>query len=420
MPAIIAFDSAAAQQTAPRAAAREASRSLTLAGALQRAVTANPRLVAAERDIGISAGRRLQAGALPNPEVSVQVDNVLGSGSRRGLDSAETTLQLSQLIELGGKRGARVAAGSAELEAAFWQREATRLEILSDTAVAFFNVLAAQRRIVIFNNHVAGLERLTPLLQQRVKAGASSPAETARAQLAADLVRADRERARTELAIARLELATLMGQNTAAYGQVAGDLGRIGRAPSFQAVRRLLDGNPQMVRFAALRAQRDAELLQERLKPIPDLRAGVSWRHFRESGENAVGFGISVPLPAWDQNLGNINAARETRAKVDVELATARATLELTLGRAHENLTGAIREIGILRQSALPTVRRAAETMESGYTQGAFTLLDLLDVQSSTAQASLREIEALLNYHVALATIEGLTGMPLRMAGNPQ
>lgn len=394
----------------------ETSRSLRLAAALQRALATNPRLTAADRDIGIATGRRLQAGAVPNPEVSFELDNALGSGSYRGLRSAETTLQLSQLIELGGKRDARIAAGSAELEAARWQQVALRLEILSDTAVAFFSVLAAQRRITIYDGHIAALQRLTPLLQRRVEAGASPPAEVARAQIAADLVRADRERARTALAIARLELAALMGQDSPAFPQVAGDLSITGRPPSFQVVRRALDGNPQLVRFTALRAQRDAELLLERLKPVPDLRAGVAWRHFRETDDNAVRLGISVPLPVWDRNLGNIHAARETRAKVEAELAVARATLLLTLGRAYENLAGAAREIEILRQSALPNVKRAVESMESGYSQGRFTLLELLDVQSSAAQAALREAEALLNYHVALATIEGLTGRPLRMA----
>jgi outer membrane protein, heavy metal efflux system len=398
----------------PVPAKAEIAGALTLRGALQRALAANPRLTAAERDIGIAGGRRLQADAVPNPELSVELDNALGTGEHRGFRSAETTLQLSQLIELGGKRQARVAVGSAELEAARWQRAALRLEILSDTAVAFFSVLVGQRRIAIHDTHIAALERLTPLLQRRVDAGASSPAEIARAQVASDLVRADRERVRTALAIARLELATLMGASSANYAQAAGDLGAVGQPPSFQAVRRSLDSNPALIRFTAIRAQADAELLLERLKPIPDLRAGVAWRHFRETNDNAVRLGVSLAIPAWDQNLGNITAAQESRAKVEADLATARATLLLTLGRAHETMSGAAREIDILRSSALPNVRSAVEAMENGYSQGRFSLLELLDVQSSATQAALREVEALLSYHTSLATIEGLTGMPLR------
>jgi outer membrane protein, heavy metal efflux system len=390
---------------------------LTLSAALQRALDSNPRLTAADRDIKIADGRYRQAGAIPNPEISYELDNAYGSGDYRRLRSAETTLQLSQLIELGGKRSARLAAGSAGVELAYYQSEATRLEVLSDTAVAFYNVLVLQRRIAIYDGHVGALQRLVPLLQQRVDAGASSPAEIARAEVAADLVRIEREAARTALSVARLELATLMGLTSANFGQVVGNVVQTGHPPAFESIRRSLDNNPQLVRFTALRAQHDAELLIARLKPVPDLRAGVAWRHFRDTGDNAIRLGVSIPIPLWDQNLGGISEAAESRAKVEAEHATARASLLLALGRAHANLGGAAQELAILRSSTLPKARRAFEVMESGYREGRFSLLELLDVQSSTAQAALREQEAILSYHTALVTIEALTGMPLRMTG---
>ena len=409
----VASASALLFATCPGAFAQ--SGSLTLTRAVQRAVNNNPRLTSAERDIGIAAGRRQQAGAIPNPDVSFDLDNAIGSGDYRGTRSAETTLQLSQLIELGGKREARIAVGNAELDVARWQRAAVRLEIISDTAVAFYSVLAAQRRIAIYDTQIAALQRVSPLLQRRVEAGASSPAETARAQIAIDLLRADRERARTTLATARLELATLMGGNAPDYSQVSGNLGGTGRPVSFQAIRGALDANPQLARFSALRAQADAELLSARLKPVPDLRAGVAWRHFRETNDNAARVSVSAVVPLWDQNLGNIAAAREQRLKVESDRSTARSTLLLTLGRAYETLSGAEREIEILRSSALPNARRAVDALESGYGQGRFTLLELLDAQRSMVEASLRELEALLSFHTSLATIEGLIGAPLRL-----
>src|ERR1700738_1602752 len=102
-------------------AAEKALRPISLAQALQRALAANPRLTAAERDIGIAAGLKVQAGALPNPDLSIELDNALGSGPYKGLRSAETTLQLSQLVELGGKREARLAAGEAGIGKAVWR-----------------------------------------------------------------------------------------------------------------------------------------------------------------------------------------------------------------------------------------------------------------------------------------------------------
>lgn len=386
---------------------------LTLTDALRRTLAANPKLTAAERDIGIAAGKRLQASAIPNPEISFELDNALGSGNFRGTQSAESTLQLSQLIELGGKRDARIAAGSAEVENARWQRAALRLELASETAVAYFSVLSGQRKLQIYDVHIASLERLTPLLQRRVDAGASSPAETGRAQLAADLVRVERERARTALAISRRELAVLMGSDIPDFSQVAGDLNRVFRPPSLPAILRGLDNNPQLIRWTAVRAQRDAELISARLKAVPDVKVGVAWRHFRETNDNAIRIGASIAIPVWDQNLGGIQEARESRVKVEAERASSRAALLLTLGKAYESLIGTAREIDILRNSALPNARRVTEAIESGYGQGRFTLLEVLDSQSAAAAAALREQEALVTFHTSVATLEGLTGMPL-------
>ena len=385
-------------------------RALTLSQALQRAVAENPKLAAAGREIGIASGKRLQAGAIPNPEVSFELDNAFGTGDFRGLRSAETTLALSQVIELGGKRGARVAVGSAGLENARWQFEATRLEILSDTAVAFFNVLAAQRKVQVYDTQIEALGRLTPLLQRRVEAGASSPGEVARAQLAADLVRVERERTRTALAAARRELAMNMGSNTVDFAHVVGDFGQVSRPPPFLAVLRGLERNPQLIRWTAVRAQHDAELLAARLKPIPDLKVELGWRHFRDTRDNAVRLGASIAIPVWDQNLGGIIEAQEARSKVEAERAASKATLILTLAKAYDTLSGSLRELDILRNSAIPNARRAVEALESGYSQGRFTLLELLDVQGTAAQAALHEVEALTSFHTSVATIEGLTG----------
>jgi cobalt-zinc-cadmium efflux system outer membrane protein len=70
--------------TIPVEAAERAPRSISLAQALQRALAANPRLTAAERDNGIAAGLKVQAGALPNPDISFELDKALGSGPYKG------------------------------------------------------------------------------------------------------------------------------------------------------------------------------------------------------------------------------------------------------------------------------------------------------------------------------------------------
>lgn len=401
--------------TVPAEAAERAA-PISLPQALQRALAANPRLSAADRDIGIATGLKVQAGALPNPQLSFELDNALGSGKYSGTRSAETTLQLSQIVELPGKREARVAAGSAGVGTAVWQRRATELEVMSETAVAFIAVVSAQARVAVFDEHIARFDELIPLLQRRVQEGASSPAETQRAQVAADLFRADRERAKAQLSIARRDLAILMGEAAPDFGAAIGRLAAIGQPPPFASVVRAIEANPQLMRWTAVTAQRNAELILARLKPVPDLRIGAGWRHFQDTNDNAVRLDFSIPLPVFDQNAGNIMAAEALLARTAAERAVNRLLLISLAGRAYDSLKGALAELKLLRGSVIPNARSAADTIQSGYSQGRFTLLELLDIRGSLLQAQLREAEALQNFHVAVATIEGLIGTPLPLA----
>lgn len=414
--------------TIPAEAAERASGSLSLQQALQRVLATNPRLTAAEREVSIAGGLNIQAGALPNPDVSFELDNALGSGPYKGVRSAETTLQLSQLVELGGKREARLAAGAAGIGTAVWQRQATRLEVLSETTIAFITVVSAQRRIEIFNEQISSLDQLIPLLQKRVQEGASSPAETLRAQVAADLFRVERERAKTQLAMARRDLAILMGDSSPQFGAAVATLSNIGQPPPFKTVVQAIEVNPQLMRWTAVTAQRNAEFILARLKQIPDVRISAGWRHFQDTAqfsaggqpfedasENAVRLGVSVPLPVFDQNTGNIIAAEEALAKTGADRAINRLVLISVAGRAYDAVNGALAELRLLRTSVIPNARSASETIQSGYLQGRFTLLELLDVRGSVLQALLREQEALQNFHIAIATIEGLVGSPFSL-----
>ena len=105
----------------------------------------------------------------------------------------------------------------------------------------------------------------------------------------------------------------------------------------------------------------------------------------------------------------------EQPTKADAERAINKLVLISIAGRAYDALGGALAELKLLRASVIPNARSAAETIQSGYLQGRFTLLELLDVRGSVLQALLREQEALQNFHIAIATIEGLIGNPFAL-----
>ncbi len=354
-------------------------------------------------------GRREQANALPNPTVGVEVDN-FGQGQSSFTGTPEMTLMLSQLIELGGKRSARVQAALGDYDAARWEREAARLELLSETTIAFVEALSVQRRIQLLERQAGALEKLVPLMQRRVEAGASSPSEVSRTQAAVGLVRFERERARTSLAVARRDLAALMSLDQPTFATVAGDYGRLVKPAPLDSLIKAIEDNPQLMRWSAIRAQRDGELLSARLKPLPDITASVAWRHYTETNDNGVRFGVSIPINVIDRNRGAIREAQESVQKTGAERAINRLTLIAIIGKAHDTANGTLQQLDLLRKTILPAARASLKTIEEGYGQGRFTLLEILDAYRTVADAELLEHEAQASFHTAIATIEGLIG----------
>ncbi len=84
-------------------------------------------------------------------------------------------------------------------------------------------------------------------------------------------------------------------------------------------------------------------------------------------------------------------------------------------GRAYDSLQGSLRELKVLREVAIPKSRSAADAIFEGYGQGRFSLLEVQDSLANVAQARLREQEAQQNFHVGVATIEGLVGNPFAL-----
>ena len=123
----------------------QAAPGVTLDEVLSRVLAAHPRVHVSAAGVAAREGAALQAGLRPNPEVSLEVEEL---GAAGGGDALETTLALAQPVELGGKREKRQRAAFLEVELARWDQAAARQDLLAESRTAFFEALAAQERLV--------------------------------------------------------------------------------------------------------------------------------------------------------------------------------------------------------------------------------------------------------------------------------
>lgn len=192
-------------------------------------------------------------------------------GEFSGTDAAETTITLSQLVELGGKRGKRRATAALGASLAGWDFETRRLDVLTATSKAFIAVLAAQERLSQ-TIELAGLaERFSASVSARADAGKVSPVEKVRAQVPLAAARIAQNRARLTLKAERTKLAVLWGAPNATFAQAVGSLEKMTSVPPQEQLMSLLAQNPDVARWTTEEQERQARLTQERANAIPDL-----------------------------------------------------------------------------------------------------------------------------------------------------
>lgn len=385
--------------------AAEAAGPLTLQTALDMALRANAELSAARYELQAVEASVLQAGVLPNPALGVGVED-----TRK--ETRETTVQLSQPIELGGKRAARVEAAERGRDAALAELNVKHADIRAAVITAFFNVLAAQERLSLAENSAELAKSATSVASRRVAAGKVSPVEETKARVAEASVRFELTQAKSELATARKRLAALWGSPTPRFDRVEGRLDALPALPERTALSQRLAASPTLAR-ARLEVDRRQALAQvERSRRIPDITLNMGVKRSEELGRNQAIVGVSIPLPFFDRNQGNILEALRRTDKARDELAATETRLNSELAQAFEQLDVARQESSALQQEVLPGAQSAYDAATKGFEAGKFNFLEVLDAQRTLLQAKSQYLRALAEAHRAAAEVDRLVGTP--------
>jgi cobalt-zinc-cadmium efflux system outer membrane protein len=386
---------------------------LTLRQALALALMHNPGLKAFSWDVRISEARRLQAGLWPNPELEVEVEEVGGPGQRSGFDAAETTIQLSQLIELGDKRGKRTKLASMGKELAGWDYEAKQLDVFTEVSKAFIEVLAAQQRLKLTKELLQLSEELVDTVGKRVDAGKDSPLEKTRAAVTLSNIKIQHQQAVQKLEFVRKQLVSTWTGKEPMFESVAGQFDSLSPIPSINELTGLIEQNPDIARWSLEIDKGKASLELEKAKAISDVTLSGGLQRFNETDDNAIVFGISIPLPISDRNqAGKLRAAYEL-ARAREEQRAAHTRIQMKLVKAYQALAGAYTEAAELDKNVLQAAQSVFEASKTGYSRGKLDYLNVLDAQRTLFEAKARYIDALASYHPAKADVERLIGRPI-------
>ena len=332
---------------------------VALKDAISLALLRNPELEALSLEIRAQEARALQAGLFPNPEIGFEAENLGGTGGFRNFESAETTIQLSQLIELGGKRSKRRRMASLKKGLSEWDYGSKRADVLTKVAKAFVDVLASQEYLVVTDELVGLAEKILNTVSARVKAGKVSPVEETRARVMFSMSRITYEHARQKLEASRKRLSATWGEETPLFEEVDGELDVIRPIPSIAEIEGLISQNPDIARWVTEKEQHRANVAFEDAGRISDPTISLGVRNFNETDDNSFTLAVSIPLPIFDRNQGGSLEARHKLARANRENQVARMVVLNDLAEAYQSFSSAYAEATALKTDVLPGAQSA-------------------------------------------------------------
>jgi cobalt-zinc-cadmium efflux system outer membrane protein len=143
---------------------------------------------------------------------------------------------------------------------------------------------------------------------------------------------------------------------------------------------------------------------------VPDLTLSVGTQRDDQVSRRQTVVGLSVPLPLFNRNEGNLRAALRRTEKAREELAAAQVSASSELATAYTRYEVARKEVALLRQDVIPNAKSAYELTLKGFEYGKFPFLEVLDAQRTWFQAQSRQWNSMLEAYRAYADIERIAG----------
>ncbi len=398
---------------------------LSLAEADALLAQKNRELQAARRAVEAAQAATLTAGARPNPNLSLGVGSInpqvgIGGGGPRD-KIIDSSIRIDQLVERGNKRELRLSTAK--------QLEAASGEDLADTLRqqrlvlrgSYYDLLLAQDKVAISTDTAELYQRSLQAADLRLKAGDIASSDVARIRVDALRAQNDALAAEAERRHAQLALAYLIGAEHRANEIKATDAWPSPQATLAADLDQLIERRPDVraarTRVEAAGAARDlAKSLRTR-----DLTLGAQFDHYpvnplyaSTSGAgtgNTWGVFVSVPLFTQYYFEGEIQSAEVAYNAAADNLERTRALARAEIARARSDVAAAAERLARYRDSMLAEAKKAADSAEFAYKNGAIGVMDLLDSRRTLRAIELDAALAQADHAKALAAWQsGLSG----------
>jgi len=372
-----------------------------------RVRSANPELAAARFHIDEAVGLASQTGRLSNP--------TFDTGINHNVQSAEGGIELgfSQKFPLTNRLALEKEIGAAQIKAAEAEvRNAERL-LVAEARQEFVKALSIRERKTLLKKQKQLASELAKFISDASERGEISSLDAAQARLAALRLTTEERRLETE--------------ETASLGKLRPI---VGLAPGIAVV---LSGNAPPIRLPAAAGFTRPDLSAAKIK-LGAANTGIALEQARRrddleasvfaageriedapdglENEGIIGFKISIPLPFWNDNQGNIDAATARRNRQEQEIKALTRDINHEAQIAMTEMRQWAELITELDSTLLPLAKEQTDLLENAYLQGQGDLQSVLISRESSLELLASKIDATREFQLALIRHQAATGNP--------
>lgn len=380
-------------------------------------------LLAARQRLAIAQGNIIQAGLRPNPTLDTEY------GSPRflaGEAESDFSVGVSQVFERGGKRRKRRTVAELELAQARADVLALERSFAAEIRLAYARVIASARQLDTLENLIAANNELVRITNERLKEGDVAPIDLNLVQLETDRLRANVITTRADLEGELISIRTLIGLEPSEPLQLA----RLPERPP-----RLELSLPEATEIALReRADLQSARLGENLGAArirlaeslatPNLAASVRYRRSRQildfpaqlgvgsfpNADNELAFGVSIELPVFNRNQGQIASAVGEREQAVRQREFLEASIRSQVALALRRYRAAAESYVLYATQIVPRAEENVRSVRAAYNLGEYSVFDIVNEQRRLIESQTGLNEALANYYAALAELERVLG----------
>lgn len=370
---------------------------VSLADVPGRVRSNHPALKAARLAIEEAKGRQLGAGRLANPSLGFEFQKESDVSPQASVFSVDQSFPITRRLSLEKRLSAQL------VEAAALEVKDAERRFVAEAQQAVVRLLTLDRQRALRQQQMGLAQKLSDFAGGRAKAGEVSPLDAKQAKLDAQRLAVEGRLLEAQSVTALGRLKPLLGLRSNDTLTITGDLPEM-VIPTSTSWEKRPDYRLAEAKTAAAGTDRELAIA----KRLPDITAGLfAAREAQDVGSNqrertgSIGIRLSIPLPFWNRNQGEIAEKKAAEERSRLETAALAIQINGEVGTARKEMETNAAIVRETRDSLLPLAVEQTDSMHKAYETGQADLQAVLRASDQRLQLEASSLDALRDFHLA-------------------